>query len=66
MTAPAALYWCGKVVIDRRGDQLGKRERSWFALERPRRDTNGGSETGGKGACVFSCGYDPTPGQANP
>ena len=22
--APAALYWCGNVVIDRRGDQLGK------------------------------------------
>ena len=55
--APAALYWCGNVVIDRRGDQLGKvlvcvhavcmlsRERRWFVLERPRRDTNGGSET---------------------
>ena len=23
-TATSALYWCGKVVIDRRGDQLGK------------------------------------------
>ena len=22
--APAALYWCGNVVIDRRSDQLGK------------------------------------------
>ena len=24
MRAPSAIYWCGKVVIDRRGDQLGE------------------------------------------
>ena len=24
---------------------VGRRERRWFVLERPRRDTNGGSET---------------------
>ena len=23
-TAPSALYWCGNVVIDRRGNQLGE------------------------------------------
>ena len=24
MRAPSAIYWCGKVVIDRRRDQLGE------------------------------------------
>ena len=28
-------------------DLVGEGERRWFVLERPRRDTNGGSETGG-------------------
>ena len=27
------------------GQRLQERERRWFVLERPRRDTNGGSET---------------------
>ena len=32
---------------------VGFEERRWFVLERPRRDTNGGSETEVMSMCVF-------------
>ena len=54
-TAPSALFCCGQVMFfllfwmmfPNRPD-LGKSslEKRWFVLKRPRRDINGGSETG--------------------
>ena len=36
---------CIKLLGGGRGGHKQERERRWFVLERPRRDTNGGSET---------------------
>ena len=52
-TAPSALYWCGQVMFDRRGNQLGDnnglyvRERTMVCIKIPRCDTNEGATEGG-------------------